>query len=241
MRRIAALVLLSLACPFLVLAQDERQVRSPDGQIEFRIFLTRPPAEPHERIAYQVDYRGQRLINTSFLGLEIHDQPLLGENAGLTSAKTGATGAYQWLTAEYMQNGSLGRRITVEVRAYNDGIAFRYVLPWSGPLQHFFLENEATEFELVRDAAGIQRITEESVAPLPFVVEQPGAGWISIGEVPTGKYPRASLGRTEGRVLITRLPQKIEPFSMAMEASAPMTGPWRVLAIGPTREQAAES
>jgi len=39
-----------------------------------------------------------------------------------------------------MQNGSLGRRINVEVRAADDGIAFRYVIPRSTPLEELLIE-----------------------------------------------------------------------------------------------------
>ena len=41
-----------------------------------------------------------------------------------------------------MQNGTLGRRITVEVRAYDDGVAFRYVVPWSNPLVDMRIDDE---------------------------------------------------------------------------------------------------
>jgi hypothetical protein len=34
-----------------------------------------------------------------------------------------------------MQNGSLGRLITVEVRVWDDAAAFRYLIPRSAPLE----------------------------------------------------------------------------------------------------------
>ncbi len=56
------------------------------------------------------------------MGLDIYNQePLLGQNLGLihssTASDAGAGEKYNSLTAEYMQNGSLGRRLNVEVRA----------------------------------------------------------------------------------------------------------------------------
>ncbi len=86
-------------------------------------------------------------MNTSFLGLDIQDQePLLGENVGLTSSSSTTSKKYNSLVAKYMQNGSLGRLINVEVRAYNDGVAFRYVIPQSTPLIEILIAEEATEF-----------------------------------------------------------------------------------------------
>ena len=251
MRRVFTLALAVLACGAAARAQDERRVTSPDGQIEFRIFVTHPEPEALVRLAYRVSYRGRLLINTSFLGLEIHDQPLLGENAGMIAAKTGASAGsgagYQSLTAEYMQNGSLGRRIDVEVRVYDDGLAFRYVVPPSGPLARMSLENEATEFELAEDGLTdpgrrpVTQIDPRAVLGLPFVAEQPGVGWISISEVPAGTYPRMYLSRTEGKILISRLPPGHDPWRLAWEGPTPLTGPWRVLAIGPTRASVTES
>ena len=51
-RRTAAFLLLFLAGAAGIRAQDERRVTSPDGQIEFRVFLTHSePAAPFVRMA----------------------------------------------------------------------------------------------------------------------------------------------------------------------------------------------
>jgi alpha-glucosidase len=229
------------------LAQDERRVASPDGQIEFRVFLTQPQPAAPVRLAYQVSFRGQRLINTSFLGLEVHDQSLLGENVGIVTSKAVSAGGYNGLTAEYMQNGSLGRRINLEVRVYNDGIAFRYAVPPSGPLERMSLENEATEFEFVRSALvdpgrlAIAKIPLDAVIALPFVTEQPGLGWVSVTELREGIYPPMSVRREGGEIMISRLPPGSAELHLAWEGPTPFTGPWRILIIGPTRTSVTES
>jgi len=130
-------------------AQDERRVGSPNGQVECRLFISTQPDSSLSRIAYQVFLKGKFLIKTSFLGLDIQDQePLLGENVGLTSSVLGASTKYNSLIAKYMQNGSLGRLINVEVRAYDDGVAFRYVIPRSTPLIEILIAEEDTEFRV---------------------------------------------------------------------------------------------
>ena len=54
-----------------------------------RVFVTTQESSNLSRIAYQVIYRGKPLLNTSYLGIDIQDQePLLGENVGLTSSST---------------------------------------------------------------------------------------------------------------------------------------------------------
>src|SRR5690349_15608662 len=67
---------------------DLVRVSSPGGQIEFRMFNAHQ-ADPNEplRLAYQVSFHGKLLIDTSYLGLEIRDQPILGVNYGLLASK----------------------------------------------------------------------------------------------------------------------------------------------------------
>ena len=149
MRRLLAFVVLTCAA----FAQDERRVASPNGQIEFRLFIAVQESNNLPRLAYEVFYHSQPLVKTSFMGLDIEVQePLLGENVGLTSSSTSKSEKYNSLIAHYMQNGSLGRLIDVEARAYDDGVAFRYIIPPSTPLKEFIITEEATEFRLVSPA-----------------------------------------------------------------------------------------
>jgi alpha-glucosidase len=242
MRRIAVLLVLSAAAVASAAAQDEQRVASPDGQIEFRLFIDKPDAAALFRLAYRVSFHEKPLINTSFVALRIQNQePDLGDNVGLVSAKTSSSEQYNGLLAEYMQNGSLGRRINVEVRAYNDGVAFRYVIPESTPLMPMLLQNEFTEFEVAEKTDAVSRIAPGSVVALPFIAEQPGVGWIAIEEARSGDYPRMYLTREEGNILLSRLPPGPKEPDVAWEGATPMTCPWRVLAIGATRDQVTES
>ena len=241
MRGLTGLGLLLLAGSG-VLAQDQQRVTSPDGQIEFRLFVDQPEPASLFRLAYQVMLHGKPLINTSFLGLLVHNQePALGENLGFMAAKNSSSRQYNSLVAEYMQNGSLGRRINVEVRVFDDGVAFRYVVPKSTPLVPMLLENELTEFALAEHSDAASRIAPGAMIALPFVTEQRGVGWIAIDELRSGGYPRMYLGRQEGDILISRLPPGRDESAVAWEGSTPMTCPWRILTIGTTRESVTQT
>lgn len=242
MRCLTAFGFLVLAGSSGVSAQDQQRVTSPDGAIEFRLFVDQPEPSALFRLAYQVMFHGKPLINTSFLGLLVHNQePALGENLGLMAAKTRSSEQYNALTAEYMQNGSLGRRINVEIRVFNDGVAFRYVVPESTPLRPMLLENELTEFALAQDADAVRAIAPGAMMALPFVTEQRGVGWVAIDELRGGSYPRMYLGRQDGNILISRLPPGRDESAVAWEGNTPMTCPWRILAIGATRESVSQS
>ncbi len=234
--RLAAFLL--LACPTWTLAQDDLvRVTSPNGQIEFQLFIAVPPeAGSLPRLAYRVFFQGKRLMDTSFLGLNIHNQePLLGEKVGLISSKNSGDS----LLAEYLQNGSTGRRLNLEVRAYDDGVAFRYVVPKSALLDEILIENEATEFQFVQDV--LARIPPETLIPLPFFVEQPGVGWVAVTETHLENYALMRLQHSEGRIMNATLSPLADNPKVAVVGRAPLTSPWRVLMIGSSRARLIDS
>jgi alpha-glucosidase len=208
-------------------ALDDRSATSPDGRITFRVFVASQEPGGLSRLAYRVLVKGKPVIDTSYLGMEIENQePLLGENEGLVTSKSDSTADYHSLTAEFMQNGSIGRRINVEARVYNDGVAFRYVLPQQTPLEELLIDDEVTEFRFPQNVETPDRI------PLPLVVQEPGIGWIAVTEVRSGVYPIASLAHLTASALVTRLAHPANNPTIAFEGTTPMTGPWRVVIIG---------
>jgi len=242
------LVLVALACA--AFAQDERRITSPNGQIEFRLFIAVQESNNLPRIAYEVYYRGKPLLKTSFMGLDIEVQePLLGENVGLTSSSTAKSEKYNSLVGHYMQNGSLGRLIDVEVRAYNDGVAFRYVIPRSTPLLDFVISEEVTEFrfngkvppapvpwnelsssdylsELNNFPKSFVRMSEDD--PASVAAFEIAATWIGIAESKAGNYPPLRLIRADETTYLAR------PFlkKPGLEANTPLDCPWRIVSIG---------
>jgi hypothetical protein len=184
--------------------QDARSVFSPNGQLEFRLFVGQPEGSGLNRLAYQVYYRGKRIVGTSYLGIDIPPQePLLGENLGLIGSDSVKGAGYNELRAKFMQNGTLGRRVDIEARAYDAKVEFRYVVPLSTPLaQPFTIDDEKTE----------------------FAVEPDAAGKVKIGEEGGGKYPAMTLLKERGSVEVTRLDRQFE-------ANTPLTTPWRVISL----------
>ena len=205
---------------------------SPDGLVEFRIFILQPSGGALPRISYQVRHAGRLVIGTSFLGFNIFNQePILGENDGLTASHSGEGAGYRWLVAEYMQNGSIGRRISIEVRAWNQGVAFRYAIPRSTPLDDILIEDELTEFNFAERS-------EPTNLDLPAAVAGPAGEWIGISEIPVPGFPHMSLSHTEDGILRGRLPRSSAYPLVAFEGRTPLVCPWRVLTFAGDREQA---
>jgi len=234
---LAALLLMPLA----LRAQDERRVVSPNGAFEFHIFVGQPKDALWPRVGYQVLLRGKLLIATSWMGLDIRDQePFLGENPGFISsdAASNAKIPYNSLVAHYMQNGSLGRRLDVEIRAYDDGIAFRYIMPKSTPLEEILIRDEATEFNFAQPSV-LDHLDAKSYFDLPLFLEQSGIGWIAVTtaapEISSAKYPRAYLVRSGGG-LLTNLARSAKDPTVAFTGTTPLIWQWRVVMAGPGKE-----
>jgi hypothetical protein len=187
-------------------AQDVRTVTSPNGDLEFRVFVGQPPGSGLTRIGYQVYYHGKPIIGTSYLGIDIvRQEPLLGEYIGLTGSDTTKGTGYNELRVNYMQNGSLGRLVTIQARAYDRKVVFRYVVPPSTPLaEPFTIDDEKTQFAVEPDAVRMIKITEDT----------------------DGSYPSMTLLPEGDSVLVTRLDEQFN-------ATTPLTTPWRIISILP--------
>jgi alpha-glucosidase len=216
-------------------AQDDRKVVSPDGKLEFRLFTTLPEGAQLNSLAYQVRFAGKLVIDTSCLGLVIHFQePLLGENVGLSASKPLSGDGYNGLYADYLQNSTTGRRIGVEVRVWNDGVAFRYLVPKQYPLLDLLIEDEATEFHFLRDDLPAQ-------STLPYFEPIPELGWVGIFESRLAGFPPMSLVRSDAATMIGHVADKPGDPGVAFEGVTPWTGPWRMIVVGPDRERLAQS
>src|SRR5580765_8316282 len=118
-RRVLSFLLLILSAAGVALAEtDTVSLASPDGQLVLRLFIVSPKDAILVRLAYSVTFHGKLLMDTSLLGIALRDQEVfLGETVGLVSATPESvreTGnRYNSLIAQYIQNGSLGRRITI--------------------------------------------------------------------------------------------------------------------------------
>jgi alpha-glucosidase len=189
------------------------------------------------------------------MGFTLHDvDVLLGETVGLVTATPESVNQpgnrYNSLTAQYIQNGSLGRRVTIEARAYDDGIAFRYYIPRTSTVEDLQIEEELTDFHFAQDGDAyaavldgygsgkgeysrmkLSEIQRTSLIGLPFLVEQPGVGWVAISEAQLDNFPGMYVFHPEGTTMRTTLAPRFDDQSLAMHGTTPAQTPWRVLMV----------
>jgi alpha-glucosidase len=147
--------LLAFAVPFLTAAATaataitEIRVDSPDGNVRFAL-------TSGDRLTYTVTYRDKPVIEASSVGIVV-DAVNLAEGASVgDAARYTVDETYPWNGGHStVANKANGARIavthartrtsyTLDVRAYDDGIAFRHVVPGSGRR----VPDEATTFRL---------------------------------------------------------------------------------------------
>ena len=128
---------------------------SPDGRISIEIF-----GEP---LSYSVRFGDRTVLRDSHLGLRMRGEAPWGA-ANVSTVKHANTDVMwtpvwgktakvrnQYNETQYLvkENGGTRRELGLVVRAYNDGVAFRYVV--NRPGGEFTLEHEDTTFQFPGD------------------------------------------------------------------------------------------
>jgi len=238
-------------------------VRSPDHAI-----LMMVSAEDGQ-LAYTVTYQGKPVIERSALGLELEKAPLLGANVRIVKADFGAVNEsyamphgrsnpvrnqYHWMTVDLEETLEPHRRFQLETRAYDDGVAFRYVVPQQAAIDEFRLLSEKSEFRLAKDGTTYPLILESFQTPyednyhvlplgglhpdyliaLPLLTELPGVAWVAISEADIDNYAGMYLQHSprDGRLLRSRLAPSVEDPGLVVRSALPVKSPWRVVMIG---------
>ncbi|KAA6461828.1 glycoside hydrolase family 97 protein [Acidobacteria bacterium AB60] len=257
MRSFACFV--SLTCVLAAARGQEARVTSPNGEMVLRL-------STEGGLHYGVEFRGKVVFENSALGIKIEGQEPLGpgmhqvgvENGQADETYTIPVGKtskvrdhYNSARATFEDAG--GRKLTVEVRAYDDGIGFRMVVPEQPGLKQVHVEHELTEFNFSKDAVTYPLVLDSFQSPyedeyqmrlvnglhrdwiigLPYLANVPGIAWVGITEANIENY--AGMYLKKGRVpfgVRAELAPRIDHPSYAVEAETPVTTPWRVLMIG---------
>lgn len=145
------------------------QVISPDGRIrmEFSVLPDQRSGDGGGHLVYSVFFNGAALLEDSGLSLDFGDGRPLGANVRVSRVTPGSgiddynevwgktshvDDAWNSVAVDVTEPGPGGRKMTIEARAYNDALAFRYVVPDQANLGEYRLEAEHTEFNFDKDA-----------------------------------------------------------------------------------------
>lgn len=245
------------------------KIASPDGQIVLLLSdsAVGPKTDPScTGMHYAVDFRGKWLMDESALGLKVEGQMELGPGMRQVHAETGrhdetysipvgktssVRDHYNWSRADFQDES--GRKLSIEVRAFDDGVAFRYILPSQPAFHRARIEHELTQFRYAKDATlyplildGFQTAYEDEyqqrqvsglhpgwLIGLPLLGQVPGVGWVALTEADIDNYAGLYVRKDKPSFAVhAELSPRIDQPGIAVESEAPVTTPWRVLMIG---------
>jgi len=152
---IGAIVLLSTSCSKTITTQS---IASPNNSIDLKVILSQDG-----KLAYIVNYKEQKIIDTSYLGFTFNEAKPLSKNLKIlntTQVTVDNTWEMPWgeqvevrnnyseLTINLQEITAPNRLFNVIFRVFDDGLAFRYDFPEQQNLKELEITEENTEFNL---------------------------------------------------------------------------------------------
>ncbi len=267
-----ALVAILFATPAAAQEQWYR-VASPDGKNAVVI-----GADGRGTVTYAVERGGERVIMASPIILDLDDNSI-GYGMTVTSteeavadtsypivAGKAAAGRdhYRQITVHFEEQGGAKRKMDVVVRAYDDGVAFRIVLPVQAATSAAIVRYERTGFYFPRayqcwgfnvgkfgsshegefDPVDTARMREHNLYDLPFVCET-GKAAFALAEADLLDFAGMYLtGRGDGGLgLQLKLSPSLKDPRIAVHTrvGSPIVTPWRVVMLADQTGQLVES
>ncbi len=234
------------------------KLHSPDGQITFSLGIK------NDSTSYAVVYKGTTLIENSMLGFDFAGGGLFGKDLSLQSPeireidenytlvvgknRTARNHCMEMRLPMVERSGSR-RQVILVVRAFNDGLAFRYEFP--GQIDHdsISIRKENTTFDLAGNPTVLalflphfqtsheglytkvpyENIQEDSLMDVPALFRF-GDIYMAITEAALVDYAGMYLVK-HGGVLQSKFAPLPGNSAIMVKASLPHRSPWRVLMI----------
>ncbi|QDS91844.1 Retaining alpha-galactosidase precursor [Roseimaritima multifibrata] len=229
------------------------EVRSPDGRLSLQIDSS------EGLLQYTVQAAGKTIIADSRLGLRLQDAPDLDHDFRVVAIRNtehdetwktvygeraSVRDHYRQAEIDLIDTQVPPRRLTIRVRAYNEGVAFAYHVPKQAGLGPFVIEQELTEFRFtgnhpcwpVYTAQGIYQQTDlqnvKSNCERPLVLAADSDSYIAIGEARLVDYARMRLQPIDNaeNALQAQLASKVE-------CDETVTTPWRYVMVADSPAQ----
>ncbi|MDQ6845450.1 MAG: glycoside hydrolase family 97 protein, partial [Bacteroidota bacterium] len=241
-----------------VTGQKTVNLTSPDGSLKFTF------SQSAKSIMYKIEYKGKEVIDYSTISLLFDDglfytnlqqgKPVYRDttdNYELVVGKTKSVHAhYKEVIIPLEEKKTPFRKINFVVRAFNDGIAFRYEFLKQNHYSSYVLLDENTTFKLHGDPLGhalflpnyttshegnytslkISDMTADSLMDMPATFEFPGPIYLSITEAALVDYAGMYLSKHDN-ALVSKLSPLPNRNGIKVKAILPHHSPWRVLMI----------
>ena len=249
----------ALFCFMAVSAQQNVSVSSPDGKLKFLLKIT------PETVSYEVNYKKQLLVENSLLGFSF-DNGEFGSNlkTGKVRRKSidetyelvvgkvsSARNHCNEMIVPLQEKEAPGRLINLVVRAFNDGVAFRYEFPEQEGWNSYVMYDEKTQFRLngnpmtllmylpgyINTHEGVythteyDKIAKKRLIEMPVTLEFDNGIYMSITEAAVRDYAGMYLVK-EKNGFAGKLSPRLGQEKIKVEINEfPHRTPWRVLSV----------
>jgi len=245
--------ILSIPAFILPIATQAAEISSPDGRVTITLTTKDTPDKGPGCLFWSIKYKGRDVLADSPLGLVLKDstnldrqfrivnqqqsghdetwKPVCGERSEIRDH-------YNQLIINLQDDQTPPRHLQLILRAYNEGAAFRYLIPEQEGLNDFTIEEENTQFRFTKNhiayavysAQGIySKTTLDKIRPdceRPLTIEVDSDLYLAVAEAALVDYARMRLQ-----------PVKDEPHALKsmlareVKAKTPFTTPWRVVML----------
>ncbi len=233
-------------------------VYSPDKQLKFTLSVQ------HQQLVYRLSYKGHSLIDASPLQLSFQEGNMIPGNVRLgTATQKRLTETYRLITGKastvlsdcnsmaipVINQAKSGYRVSLEVRVFNDGAAFRYVLTGSNKevrvtdeintfkltgnptVRALLLPNYTTSHEGLYTTTPLKSLKADTLMDMPALFEYSNGSYLAITEAALRDYAGMYLIKHNG-VLQSRLSPLPNHPGIKVIAGLPHHSPWRVMMVG---------
>ena len=237
-------------------AAEERRITSPEGLVTVVFDLN--GGEPRYRVLFRdrdvvvpsrLGFRfrgaepmvdGFEIVDTEERSFDSIWHPVWGQASSIRDAG-------RELTVRLRERAAPGREMHLIFRAYDDGAAFRYVLPGEPGASGIEIESEETEFRFggnhtvwwtPADYDSYEHLYRETLlssvpgANTPVTMRTDGGIYLSIHEANLTDYAGMTLVPVAGERFMLRSRLVPWPDGVAVKGKTPLTSPWRTIQIG---------
>ncbi len=253
-------------------------LKSPGGELEisFQTLAVEGAVAAPRQLVYAVSFRGTPVIEPSNLRLELEGQPPLGADVRIVKATPSSVDERYRLVAgkaseardhcnvlrlDIEELAAPGRKLVIEARAYDDAVAFRYLIPEQAAIGPLRMTGERTEFRVIKDAtvyalelpsfrsmyesefiklpmSGLSNqggVRSTVLVGLPTLVEAPGVCWMAIQEADVHDYPKMYLVNPSPSWMRhwfeSTLAPQVENPELRVTGTLPRRSPWRIVQV----------
>ncbi len=242
------------------IAQKKIELKSPNGNLVYTFQITQKAA------FYKVAYKGELLIDNSTIGFSFEESGDFEENlvmlkphfAEVTETYDLVVGKtktvvdhHREVTIPLIDRRGKKRQINLIVRAFNDGIAFRYEFPKQDEWKSYVMLEERSSFNIAKnptvhtlfwdtfsnsheglyETLPYNKIQGDKMMDLPALFEYPNKIFMAVTEANLRNYAGMYLKRQADGTLTSQLSPLPGQMKEKVRATLPHQTPWRVMLI----------